>query len=87
MDQDLRDKNISISVDISIMWCGHAPITTNVQSNWPLQFLQQEILLLCNDHPDNFYFRLDGCKIRNRRETKMNCGECALPHVLEIVES
>ena len=30
MDQDLRDENISISMDISIMWCGHAPITTNV---------------------------------------------------------
>lgn len=87
MDQDLRDESISIAIDITILWSGHAPITINVQSNWPLQVLRQEIVLLYSDHPESFYFKLDGHKVRSRRESKITCGKCASPHVMELVES
>lgn len=84
MDQDVRDEGIYDSVDMTILWAGHDSFTTNVQSGWPLQFLRQELLLLCSDL-ESFYFNLDGRKIRTRRESQLTCGACALPHVLEIV--
>jgi hypothetical protein len=87
MDQDLRDGSISVAVDITILWTGHASICTNVQSDWPLSFLRQEVMHICSDPPSDFYFRLDGRKIRSRRETELMCGKCASPHVLELVES
>ena len=86
MDQDMRDEDLSDPVDITILWASHESITTNVQSKWPLQFLRQELLLLCSDL-ESFYFKLDGRKVRSRTESEMTCGGCALPHVLEIVQS
>ena len=85
MDQDLRDIAISKSTDITILCSARTPITINIQSNWPLQFVRHEILLLCNDVEESFYFKLDGCKVRTRNETKIKCGDCASPHVLELV--
>ena len=82
MDQDFQDESISIDVDVTIMWSGHAPITINVQSNWPLQVLHQEIMLMCSDRPESFYFKLDGHKIRSMRETEIKCAECVSPHVI-----
>ena len=86
MDQDMRDEDLSDPVDITILWAGHESITTNVQSKWPLQFLRQELLLLCSDL-ESFYFKLNGRKVRSRRESELTCGQCALPHVLEIVQN
>ena len=85
MDQDLRDEAISTSTDITIWWFEHAPITINIQSNWPLQFVRHEILLLCNDLEERFYFKLDGRKVRNMNETKIKCGDCASLHVLSLL--
>ena len=86
MDQDLRDESISIAVDVTIVWSGHAPITINVQSNWPLQVLRQEIVLMCSGHLESFYFKLDGHKSRSRREAEIKCAECASPHVIKLIE-
>ena len=69
------------------MWSSHVPITINAQSNWPLQVLCQEIVLMCSDHPKSFYFKLDGHKVRSRRESEMKCVVCAQPHVIELIES
>ena len=85
MDQDLRDESISNPMGITILWPSHESFTTNVQSKWPLQFLGQELLLLCIEL-DSFYFKLDGWKSRSRKEIEMTCGKCASPHVLEIVQ-
>ena len=86
MDQDLRDESISIVVDITIVWSSHAHITINVQSNWPLQVLHQEIILMCSDHSESFYFKLDRQKIRSRREIEIKCAKCASPHVIKLIE-
>lgn len=87
MDQDLRDGSPAVSVDITILWSGHPAIHSNVQSDWPLSFLRQEVMLMCYEPPSTFYFRLDGKTIRYRRETELTCGKCASPHVLELIES
>ena len=86
MDQDLQDESISIVVDVTIVWYGRAPITINVQSNWPLQVLCQEIVLMCSDHPERFCFKLDGHKIRSKRELEIKCDECASRHVIKLIE-
>ena len=84
MDQDLRDDSISNLVDVTILWPGHESFTTNVHSKCPLQFLRQEILLLWTEL-DKKKFKLDGQKIRSRKEIEMTSGDCASPHVLELV--
>lgn len=84
MDQDLRDGSLVVSVDITVLW---RAIHNNVQSDWPLSFLRQEVMLMCYEPPSTFYFRLDGKTIRYRRETELTCGKCASPHVLELIES
>ena len=86
MDQDMWDEDISDPVDITILWAGHKSITTNVKSIWPLQFLRQELLLLCSNL-ESFYFKLNGRKARSKRESELTCGRCAVPHVLEIVQT
>ena len=87
MDQDLRDGSLSVSVDITVLRFGHPSICSNVQSDWPLSFLRQEVMLMYSEPPSDFYFRLDGKKIRSRRETELTCGKCTSPHVLEVIES
>ena len=87
MDQDLRDGSLAISMEITVLWSGHLAIQSNVQSDWPLSFLRQEVMLMYSEPPSTFNFRLDGKTIRSRRETELTCGQCASPHVLELIES
>ena len=87
MDQDVRDGSLAVSMEITVLWSGHPTIQSNVQSDWPLLFLHQEVMLMCSEPPSTFYFRLDGKTIRSRHETELTCGKCASPHVLELIES
>ena len=87
MERDLRDGSLEVSVDITILWSGHPTIHSNVQSDWPLSFLCDEVMLMCSEPPSTFYFKLDGKTIRYRHETELTCGQCASPHVLDLIES
>ena len=87
MDQDLRDGSLAVPMDITVLWSGHPTIQSNVQSDWPLSFLCQEVMLMCSEPLSTFYFRLNGKTIRYRHEIELTCSKCACPHVLELIES
>ena len=86
MDQDTRLDSHSPLVDIVVLQWGHPSLTLEVEENWTLEYVRNEMEVPVKNPPDQFYFKLDGSKLSRRRERQIICKDIAAPHELEALE-